>query len=115
MMVGEIECITGHLDQYLLLAPNRVWLLEGIGGTKHPNRVCLAMNRRYFDPTNKSEDWIGNNAAFRCDACKRVYVVSGHLHKNGRLCPFCEGTIAHVEGRGRESGGKAWIEPRKSN
>jgi hypothetical protein len=64
---------------------------------------------RLFDRTSPDEDWVGNNAAFRCDECKRVFVVSGHLHRKGRPCPFCEATIAHVEG-GRADGGRAWIE-----
>jgi hypothetical protein len=66
--------------------------------------------RRDFNPASHDEDWIGNNAAFRCDNCTRVYVVSGFLHPRGRPCPFCETTAAHVEG-GRGDGGSAWIEP----
>jgi hypothetical protein len=67
--------------------------------------------RRDFNPNGADEDWIGNNAAFRCDACERVYVVSGHLHKSGRPCPFCKKTVAHVEKSRGDDNGRAWIEP----
>jgi Zn finger protein HypA/HybF involved in hydrogenase expression len=64
---------------------------------------------RELDPNNLSEfeDWIGNNAAFRCDACERVFVVSGFLHKHGRLCPHCKNTKAFV--KGGKTDGRAWI------
>jgi len=29
------------------------------------------MNAKPFDPNDHDEDWIGNNAAFRCQACIR--------------------------------------------
>jgi len=65
--------------------------------------------QRQFDPNSADEDWMGNNAAFRCDSCQRTYVVSGFLHRNGRPCPFCGRTVAHTEGS-RGDGGSAWIE-----
>jgi hypothetical protein len=54
------------------------------------------------------EDWIGNNAAFTCPVCNRVFVVSGLLHKKGRACD-CRHSRGFVTG-GKDSGGRAWLE-----
>jgi Zn finger protein HypA/HybF involved in hydrogenase expression len=54
-------------------------------------------------------DWVGNNAAFTCPVCQRVFVVSAMLHRNGRLCPGCEKSMGHVTG-GRNTGGEAFVE-----
>jgi len=54
-------------------------------------------------------DWVGNNAAFTCPVCGRVFVVSGMLHRDGRLCPCCHKATGHVAG-GRDSGGEAFVE-----
>jgi ribosomal protein S27E len=64
--------------------------------------------RRDFNPNSADEDFFGNNATFRCNNCRRIYIVSG-LHKNGRPCPFCGKTVAHVKGS-RNEDGSAWIE-----
>jgi len=55
------------------------------------------------------EDWIGNNAAFTCPKCGKVFVVSGHINKNGRDCPKCRKVKGFVVG-GQKNGGQAWIE-----
>lgn len=55
------------------------------------------------------EDWEGNNAAFTCPKCGKVFVVSNHIHKNGRACPKCEKAKGFVVG-GKKKGGQAWIE-----
>jgi predicted RNA-binding Zn-ribbon protein involved in translation (DUF1610 family) len=62
------------------------------------------------------EDWEGNNAAFRCPACSKVFIVSDtrmHIGPNGekgyRKCPNCAKSIGRVRG-GRKSGGSASIE-----
>ena len=41
------------------------------------------------DGFRKSEDWLGNNAAFTCpvNGCGQVYLVSAHLNRHGRECP----------------------------
>ncbi len=57
----------------------------------------------------RDEDWVGNNAAFTCPKCGKVFVTSELLHKDGRDCPDCGNTRAHVEGS-QKTGGKAWIE-----
>jgi len=64
----------------------------------------------------QDEDWEGNNVAFRCPNCKKVFIVSDtrmHVGPDGekgfRRCPNCEGSIARVKG-GRKSGGAASIE-----
>ena len=43
------------------------------------------------DGFRKSEDWLGNNAAFTCpvNGCGQVYLVSAHLNRHGRECPVC--------------------------
>ncbi len=69
------------------------------------------MPRRDLDPLQlgRDEDWVGNNAAFTCPACGKVFLVSGPLHRNGRDCPDCGRSHAKVGG-GAKSGGTAWIE-----
>ena len=70
-----------------------------------------AMVRRNLDPDQlgDAEDWVGNNAAFTCPECMKVFVVSQMLHRNGRDCPSCGRSRAKVTG-GSKSGGTAWIE-----
>ena len=69
------------------------------------------MPRRDLDPDAlaQDEDWVGNNAAFTCPACRKVFLVSAPLHRNGRECPSCGGSHAEVSG-GAKSGGTAWIQ-----
>lgn len=69
------------------------------------------MAKREIDPRSFAldEDWVGNNAAFTCPKCCQVFIVSQHLHKNGRTCPQCNKAKGFVSG-GRDSGGKAYIE-----
>jgi Zn finger protein HypA/HybF involved in hydrogenase expression len=55
------------------------------------------------------EDWEGNNAAFTCPKCKKVYVVSGMIHRAGRKCPNCKSSTGYVSGA-KKSGGTAYIE-----
>lgn len=64
----------------------------------------------------KDEDWEGNNAAFTCPVCNKVFIVSDtRMHKgpqkeNGyRQCPACGKSVGRVTG-GRKSGGTASIE-----
>jgi len=66
--------------------------------------------KRELDPngTARDEDWQGNNAAFSCPVCGKVFIVSGHLH-GSRSCPSCKKSRGHVEG-GRQTGGRAWID-----
>lgn len=73
---------------------------------------------RKLDPLGlgKDEDWEGNNAAFRCPPCGKVFLVSDtrmHVGPKGdkgyRVCPSCGGSIGRVSG-GRKSGGSASIE-----
>jgi predicted RNA-binding Zn-ribbon protein involved in translation (DUF1610 family) len=54
-------------------------------------------------------DWEGNNAAFTCPPCGKVFIVSELLHPKGRECPNCQKSVGHVKG-GRKSGGRAYIE-----
>ena len=56
------------------------------------------------------EDWLGNNAAFTCPSCGKVFVVSAMLNRaGGRPCPNCDSSRGFVQG-GAKSGGRAWIE-----
>ncbi len=57
------------------------------------------------------EDWEGNNAAFTCPVCKKVFIVSALLHQGRRTCPNpkCRKSVGWVRG-GRLSGGDAGIE-----
>jgi len=53
-------------------------------------------------------DWVGNHAAFTCPECRQVFIVSAHLHKDGRFCPRCRNSMAGVVGD-RDAGGSARI------
>jgi hypothetical protein len=66
------------------------------------------MSERQIEPDALGEDWEGNNAAFTCPLCAKVFLVSGRLHPHGRDCPGCGKSRGHIAG-GRKSGGKAWI------
>jgi len=56
------------------------------------------------------EDWEGNNAAFRCPICGKVFIVnSTRMHHGERNCPNCRKSIARITG-GRKQGAKATIE-----
>jgi len=55
-----------------------------------------------------NEDWEGNNAAFCCSKCQKVFIVSGLIHQGIRCCPNCGKTEGHVEG-GKMSGGRAYL------
>lgn len=69
------------------------------------------MPLRELNPEHQenSEDWEGNNAAFTCPVCNKVFIVSGLIHKGVRSCPSCAQATGHIEG-GRMSGGRAFIE-----
>lgn len=66
---------------------------------------------RHIDPQThaRDEDWEGNNAAFSCPVCGKVFLVSAQLHKGSRKCPACQKSIGYVEG-GKKSEGTARIE-----
>ena len=54
-----------------------------------------------------SEDWYGNNVAFTCPSCGKVFLVSGLGHgESGRSCPKCKGAIGHCDRKGE----RAWLE-----
>ncbi len=57
----------------------------------------------------RNEDWVGNNVAFRCPECDKVFIVSDHIHKGQRECPACGKSVGRVKG-GKESGGEASLE-----
>jgi len=76
------------------------------------------MQIKELDPLHLGidEDWEGNNAAFRCSVCNKVFIVSDtrmhagpHGEKGYRKCPACSKSIGRVKG-GRKSGGTATIE-----
>ncbi len=71
-----------------------------------------------LNPTGleQDEDWEGNNAAFTCPVCQKVFIVSdtrmhiGPQKERGyRECPSCAKSLARVNG-GRKSRGTASIE-----
>lgn len=63
----------------------------------------------------QEEDWEGNNAALTCPLCKKVFIVSGIIHrgpggeKGYRKCPSCGKSTGRISG-GRKSGGTASVE-----
>jgi hypothetical protein len=56
---------------------------------------------------DQKDDWQGNNVAFTCRACGRVFIVSGRIHSGHRTCK-CGQSEGFVKG-GRKSGGSAWL------
>jgi predicted RNA-binding Zn-ribbon protein involved in translation (DUF1610 family) len=73
---------------------------------------------RHIDPVDiaRDEDWEGNNAAFSCPVCGKVFLVSGSptMHNGSRKCPNCQKSIGYVKG-GKKRGGSARIEWKNSN
>jgi len=71
------------------------------------------MPSKQLDPNNLGidEDWEGNNAAFRCPHCNKVFIVSGtRVHGGKRNCPKCGKSIGYCDIKGRKSGGFAKLE-----
>jgi hypothetical protein len=70
------------------------------------------MPTRYLKVDNSEKDafWHGNNAAFACPCCGRVFLVSAHMSPHGLHCPppGCGRSYGYVEG-GRDSDGIAVI------
>jgi predicted RNA-binding Zn-ribbon protein involved in translation (DUF1610 family) len=76
------------------------------------------MPARHLNPNGlaANEDWEGNNAAFTCPLCSKVFIVTdnpvvaaSHDAKGVRRCPQCGKSIGRVSG-GKLSGGTASIE-----
>ena len=67
------------------------------------------MNKRTLVPAQRSpgEDWLGNNAAFTCPVCGKVFLISGIL-RSERQCPSCGQSRGGVIGSPAK-GGSAWI------
>jgi DNA-directed RNA polymerase subunit RPC12/RpoP len=74
---------------------------------------------RHLDPekfrergnADSNADWWGNNAAFACPICSKVFVTSSFpekYKKEGRQCPACGQSRAFVTGD--TYGGEARIE-----
>ncbi len=62
---------------------------------------CHAMQKN-LDPNQlaDSEDWWGNNIAFKCPVCRKVFLVGAHMKGGERNCPKCG------KSKGMVSGGK---------
>lgn len=56
-------------------------------------------------------DWNGNNAAFTCPVCSKVFVVSSfnRVGELGLHCPGCGKSTAYITGSPAQDC-KAWIE-----
>jgi hypothetical protein len=67
------------------------------------------MKTRQLDSQNLGlrEDWTGNNAAFECPVCGKIYIVSSFI-KHERRCPGCGKSRAFVTDTAGK-GGKATI------
>jgi predicted RNA-binding Zn-ribbon protein involved in translation (DUF1610 family) len=72
------------------------------------------MPTRALDPKKlgDDEDWEGNNAAFRCPVCGKVFLVSGsRVHRGERPCPKCGKSTGRISTKGgRLSSGTASLE-----
>ncbi len=76
----------------------------------------MAIRNLNSEKLEQDEDWEGNNAAFTCPICKKVFIVSDtRMHvspkkeRGYRKCPSCGKSTARING-GRKSGGTASIE-----
>jgi uncharacterized radical SAM superfamily protein len=69
------------------------------------------MPLRELDPKHLSldEDWEGNNCAFRCPHCTKVFLVSALIHREERKCPSCARSTGRCDMKGK-AGGKASLE-----
>jgi hypothetical protein len=57
-------------------------------------------------------DWEGNNVAFTCPVCNKVFIVSAYFHEaegKKRDCPSCKKSTGYVTDSAKK-GGKARIE-----
>jgi len=66
---------------------------------------------RSIDPLHiaHDEDWEGDNAAFSCPICGKVFIVIAHAHGGKRDCPECAQSTGNVSGLS-SSDRSAWIE-----
>lgn len=55
------------------------------------------------------EDLYGNNAAFTCPSCRKVFIVSGVAGKTPRPCPRCGQATGFVK-KDKDGVWRAWIE-----
>jgi len=69
----------------------------------------VTMAERVLDPRRlaRDEDWLGNNAAFTCPVCGKVFIVSGFI-LDKRKCPGCGKSTGVIKG-GQKRGGRAFI------
>jgi hypothetical protein len=69
------------------------------------------MPTRELDPNalRMDEDWVGNNAAFTCPVCGKVFLVSQIVHRGSRPCPKCDKSTGRIKG-GSSQGGTASLE-----
>jgi hypothetical protein len=75
------------------------------------------MPKKPYSPSDPEMDYVGNNAAFTCPHCRKVFIVSAAVHPTPggtqghdgqRRCP-CGKSTGNVAG-GKNTGGQAWIE-----
>lgn len=71
---------------------------------------------RHIDKEHQArdEDWEGNNAAFSCPVCGKVFLVSAYMHGDGhkgaRPCPGCKKSTGNVGESKKDPEGFARIE-----
>jgi hypothetical protein len=71
-------------------------------------RVVMVVRNIDRNAIGLNEDWEGNNAAFSCPACNKVFIVSALLHGGQRECPNCGKSKGFVHGS-KQTGGSASI------
>jgi predicted RNA-binding Zn-ribbon protein involved in translation (DUF1610 family) len=73
----------------------------------------MRMSEKVLDQNNlgMDEDWAGNNAAFRCPCCGKVFIVSGsRVHSGVRKCPNCGKSTGRCDIKSFKNGGTASLE-----
>jgi predicted RNA-binding Zn-ribbon protein involved in translation (DUF1610 family) len=77
---------------------DKLQIREGVMVVRNVDRNAIGLN----------EDWEGNNAAFSCPTCNKVFIVSALLHGGQRECPNCGKSKGYVHGS-KQAGGSASI------
>jgi hypothetical protein len=74
-----------NTENWFFSIEDKIWWAE------YNKEINMAERVIDFEAKARDEDRVGNNAAFTCPRCGKVFIVSGHIpsHKDGRTCPWC--------------------------
>ena len=110
----EIQNAQPMLDPDLVAALVFDEIAEGSGGPEYVREILDDLIKESgpleLDQASPAQrhDWAGNNAAFTCLLCGKVFIVSAVLHPKGRVYPSCGDSKGHCTG-GAKSGKRAYL------